>query len=956
MQRSTRPSGQPGARGPATAVVAPSAGSLASQTIATPLAEAIGPAGDAYEREADRVADAVVRGARARFAGGWAEATAREPARIRRAPKDAASASASAMQADAVSDASASPSPSGAAAAAEPALASEAAAPSPSAAAAATTTAPAGAVGDAPAADSVSTDAGPAMLVDDEAEAVSRGQMRKAEFLAALREAVCATVDAGLSGTGRDSQGCPFIDNWFGFYEGRTASQIERSVRRYVPAARGVATARDYIPLVTARIGRSASRWARTGEITGVPEDMPGGAMAGGGVLGAFGGMFFKARPGGPRHEDPVSVRAALGSGRSMPGPVRKRMESAFSTRFDSVRFHTDTNAAHLSDRLNARAFTVGEHVAFGGGEFRPGTMAGDALIAHELAHVVQQGHHGATPAGPFHKGEPGGGQPASAFEDDADLSAAGAVATLWGGARGQLADIGRQAMPRMRSGLQLQRCSPKAVTDPSKGAKTNAQLSVREARDQAIGNAGAKLREVNDWASAQMKVQGRRSTNELKGPEEDPGAKTIPPQVAEAIALLEKAQSLFGTKEIEALPQKLDAVTMYTKDARAKSPSPGEQDVLARREAELLYTRAMQQAVAAADDASKLVSVLSKSFDVDTVAKKVDEIVGTLNDMQNGKVDILDAADRVVKLVKQAKEALHDLHERFDKTPAAIGRVLFILRSFVALNAPGTVTPPTADEIKQFTGKLGDAASDFSTVFADGKPTQGFSFFEGYAAILEQQLAVRAAMAKAGVNAEAPIPTLGNARDYFKALKAKPNKDVFDAYQDYARAFFFHRVIDVFHDMEVKGVEDFYARPLSIAGLRPLVCTGYALLGSHLLRFAGATLTRFIVAVRADNADIENDRVAAGHALAVMSRGGKEFFISNDSIVNTEDEGIGPNAVAWEKSAATLRKATGSTIPGANQKLGDQLRDIKDAILKARAKAAAGAAGKPGTTPPKKK
>src|SRR5262249_11954902 len=159
-------------------------------------------------------------------------------------------------------------------------------------------------------------------------------------------------------------------------------------VRRFAPEARGVANAHGYIQFVVAQIRRSAQIWVRTGEVTDMPDDVPNGAMAGGGLLGAFGGMFFKAQPGGARHDDPVAVRAELRHGQPMPSPVRARMESAFGTRFDGVRFHTDSHAASMSDRLNARAFAVGEHVAFGAGEFRPGTMVGDALIAHELAHV----------------------------------------------------------------------------------------------------------------------------------------------------------------------------------------------------------------------------------------------------------------------------------------------------------------------------------------------------------------------------------------------------------------------------------------------------------------------------------------------------------------------------------------------------------------------------------------
>jgi hypothetical protein len=72
-------------------------------------------------------------------------------------------------------------------------------------------------------------------------------------------------------------------------------------------------------------------------------------------------------------------------------------MEGAFGRSFTGVAVHTDGRAARLLSNLNARAFTVGEHVAFGGGEYRPVTMIGDALIAHELAQVVQQRNEGTS-------------------------------------------------------------------------------------------------------------------------------------------------------------------------------------------------------------------------------------------------------------------------------------------------------------------------------------------------------------------------------------------------------------------------------------------------------------------------------------------------------------------------------------------------------------------------------
>jgi hypothetical protein len=162
--------------------------------------------------------------------------------------------------------------------------------------------------------------------------------------------------------------------------------------------------------------------------------------------------MFFKARPGGARAADPVSVRQQLGRGQPLGGDVRGRMESAFGRSFSGVEVHTDATGAALSSRLNARAFTVGQHVAFGAGEFRPGTIVGDALIAHELAHVVQQG--GAT------RSSAGMRESTAPLERDADRSAVSAVSALWS-ARDSAARARAQAIPALRSGLTLSRCGP---------------------------------------------------------------------------------------------------------------------------------------------------------------------------------------------------------------------------------------------------------------------------------------------------------------------------------------------------------------------------------------------------------------------------------------------------------------------------------------------------------------
>jgi hypothetical protein len=66
-------------------------------------------------------------------------------------------------------------------------------------------------------------------------------------------------------------------------------------------------------------------------------------------------------------------------------------MESRFGHDFGHVRVHTDTKAAESARSVTAQAFTGGHNIVFGEGQYSPFTGAGRKLLAHELAHVVQQ-------------------------------------------------------------------------------------------------------------------------------------------------------------------------------------------------------------------------------------------------------------------------------------------------------------------------------------------------------------------------------------------------------------------------------------------------------------------------------------------------------------------------------------------------------------------------------------
>jgi len=104
------------------------------------------------------------------------------------------------------------------------------------------------------------------------------------------------------------------------------------------------------------------------------------------------------AGSGTPR-DVPAIVHQVLGTeGQPLPHHARHDMEGHFSHDFSGVRIHLGDVAARSAQAVEARAYTVGRHIVFGNGTFAPDRPAGRAVLAHELAHVVQNGSGGILP------------------------------------------------------------------------------------------------------------------------------------------------------------------------------------------------------------------------------------------------------------------------------------------------------------------------------------------------------------------------------------------------------------------------------------------------------------------------------------------------------------------------------------------------------------------------------
>ncbi len=135
--------------------------------------------------------------------------------------------------------------------------------------------------------------------------------------------------------------------------------------------------------------------------------------------------------------------------GAPLPPALRSRLGPLYGSDFAQVRLHDDADSHAASRAAEAHAFTVGQHVHFGAGQFRPHDAGGLRLLAHELGHTLQQ--QGAGVGG----GELAVDAPGSPLEREAD---AAADAALHGRAarvrRGSAAGLQAKLLQREAGGI----------------------------------------------------------------------------------------------------------------------------------------------------------------------------------------------------------------------------------------------------------------------------------------------------------------------------------------------------------------------------------------------------------------------------------------------------------------------------------------------------------------------
>jgi hypothetical protein len=88
----------------------------------------------------------------------------------------------------------------------------------------------------------------------------------------------------------------------------------------------------------------------------------------------------------------PLVANVLCSPGQPLALSARNSLEGNFGHDLSGVRVHHDVEAAESASAVNALAYTVGNHIVFGAGQYAPGTQHGDRLLAHEVTHTIQQG------------------------------------------------------------------------------------------------------------------------------------------------------------------------------------------------------------------------------------------------------------------------------------------------------------------------------------------------------------------------------------------------------------------------------------------------------------------------------------------------------------------------------------------------------------------------------------
>jgi uncharacterized protein DUF4157 len=633
---------------------------------------------------------------------------------------------------------------------------------------------------------------------------------------------------------------------------------------------------------------------------------------------------------------------------------TRAFMEARFGHDFSHVRVHTESRAADSAKAIHARAYTLGSDVVFANGQYAPQTHEGRALPTHELTHVRQQraGLSQSIQRAPDDAGQPAtrvAGAPvvlqrkidsaACLAQTDEILPSIGLVATI---------DRELTLIDTLGSEYDPLKKKIRANTEARKFvcyAGVPAVLALWDTRTvagaldvpaahAALGADTAKIYSKNldtSWLPRRRIARAQNEMSAVVSWVKSEETKTQLPQLLLPSLPAPQRENVAGAAaELDALipvfesaPKEFAAAASTAFQLRERLDKAKAEAIKAKNPDYMGSPReALEEAEKIAKTLQQELEAVHRGIDVGDLMKKSEEVAGAVAKLRQSSATVdSDTIRGMREVVNTFREEVVARSKQVTDLAGAARRVSFVLRYFGALNTPGFANAPGKDEMKAMRGHLDLLGDDLVLLFGS-HAMLSFDFFSELAKQINRQLDQRPAMETALGHETALVPPKADVLDYFRTLEKKSNNEVTDAYTAYAQAFFQHRIVVKLEDFDVSRLEEIFARPLSLAGLRPLVCTGYAVLGANLLIAAGAKTQEFIVAVRASAEQLHTHQLDEGHAVAVMNRKGATMYVSNDLVVHNVSDAIGPNAVAWTHKQFPLISGKGKTVQEATEAL----------------------------------
>ncbi len=389
-----------------------------------------------------------------------------------------------------------------------------------------------------------------------------------------------------------------------------------------------------------------------------------------------------------------------------LPKHSRTKLEQSYGVDLGSVRLHTDSTADHAAKSVQAHAFTTGQDIFFRSGQFQPNSKAGSHLLAHEVAHTVQQGPQPVTVAKKAVEAGVHFSQPGDRFEIEADSAASAATE----GRRASLSPLNRlSGQPPIARKMDSQptNAPPPALTTPPAPAPTKStnnappttvtseKTSAKKAVDPSDSAAKEKNKPADDVKQPDKK-KGSEKQSESKTPKSDKDEKKAQEAAGEETA--KGQEQAADASNQEGLKSVLDAVSGA---GAAQSEHDSPEAKAAETEKATDVTEQEAQGKAKGKQAQELATAKKGKFNKEdfkaALRKKIEELkVENAKEIKEG--DQAQGINNAVKsgVAEGKQQAAGDITQKAQQAPPAVDPV-----KGEPLTPPKIGAPPKIDGAK---------------------------------------------------------------------------------------------------------------------------------------------------------------------------------------------------------------------------------------------------------------